>query len=178
MSNSRNSNLDRLIVSGMLRADFTAGANREAVAMKRIDDEFDLKRFVDAQLPVYDAAVSMLHQGKMCSEWMGIIFPSFTGCYNEGAERYLAIGSLEEARAFLAHFVLGNQYRQALRALNWLYDAEPAELLVELDLKRLHSSLTLFAEASDETDLREMLAIWFGCRAEELTISQLDLVPR
>jgi uncharacterized protein (DUF1810 family) len=141
-------------------------------------DEYDLQRFVDAQSGIYDDALAMLRGGEMCTQWMSILFPRFVGCYHDDGSRSFAIGSLDEARAFLAHPLLGNRLRECLEALQWLYGRPPEDLLKEQDLKNLHSSLTLFAEASAESHLRSMLSIWFGCRAEELTMSQLDLVPQ
>jgi uncharacterized protein (DUF1810 family) len=146
--------------------------------MSIVTDEYDLHRFVDAQRLIYENALTMLRRGELCTRWMSLIFPRFVGCYQDDSGERFAIGSLDEARAFLAHPLLGNRLRESLDALQWLYDRSPADLLSEQDLKNLHSSLTLFAEASAESPLRAMLAIWFGCRAEELTMSRIDLVPQ
>ena len=138
-------------------------------------NEYNLQRFVVAQRDIYDAALRMVRSGEMCSQWMSIVYPRFTGCYHDLVSEAFAISSLDEARAFLAHPLLGGRLRESLAALNWLSERSPEELMTEQDLKNLHSSLTLFAEASWEPHLRSMLSIWFGCRAEELTMSQLDL---
>jgi uncharacterized protein (DUF1810 family) len=58
-----------------------------------------------------------------------------------------------------------------------MWDLDVDAVLSDRDKKNLHSSLTLFAEATSEPLMRQMLAIWFGCRADEVTIIQLDLRP-
>jgi uncharacterized protein (DUF1810 family) len=58
-----------------------------------------------------------------------------------------------------------------------MWDLDVDAVLAERDKKNLHSSLTLFAEATNETLMRQMLSIWFGCRADEVTMVQLDLRP-
>ncbi len=141
------------------------------------DDEYLLQRFVDAQAQLYDDAVAALRRRTLDPQWMAFIFPRFVNCYHDPSTEKFAIGSLDEARAYLAHPLLGPRMRESLAALEWLYDLDPDEVLSEADRQNLHSSLTLFAEATDEPLMRNMLAIWFGCRADETTMVQLDLRP-
>ncbi len=136
-----------------------------------------LKRFVDAQALVYDDAIDALRARTLDARWMAFIFPRFVNCYHDPTTEMFAIGSLDEARAFLAHPLLGPRMRQSLAALEWLYDLDPEEILSRSGRQELHSSLTLFAEATNEPLMRNMLAHWFGCRADETTIAQLDLRP-
>jgi uncharacterized protein (DUF1810 family) len=143
--------------------------------MRLMDDESQLQRFVDAQSGIYDDALRQLHQRVLDPAWMAFVFPRFVNCYHDASTEAFAIGSLDEARAYLAHRVLGERLRESLTALAWLHDLDPEEVLSERDRHYLHSSLTLFGEASDEPLMRQMLAIWFGCRADETTIVQLDL---
>lgn len=140
-------------------------------------DEFFLQRFVDAQAPVYDDAVHALRGRTLDPRWMAFIFPRFVNCYHDPSTHMFAIGSLDEARAYLAHPLLGPRMRESLAALEWLYDLNPDEVLSKTGRQNLHSSLTLFAEATSETLMRNMLALWFGCRADEITMAQLDLRP-
>src|SRR3546814_6704193 len=103
--------------------------------------------------------------------------PRFVNCYHDPSTETFAISSLYEARAYLAHPLLGSRLRESLTALAWLHDLDPDEVLSERDRQNLHSSLTLFAEATNESLMRQMLAIWFSCRADETTMIQLDLRP-
>lgn len=141
------------------------------------NDEFLLQRFVDAQAQVYEDAVAALRHRTLDPQWMACIFPRFANCYHDQSTERFAIGSLDEARAYLAHPLLGPRMRESLAALEWLYDLDPDEVLGQTDRQNLHSSLTLFAEATNEPLMRNMLAIWFGCRADETTMVQLDLRP-
>lgn len=140
-----------------------------------MNDEYQLQRFVDAQSGVYYAALRQLHRRVLDPAWMAFVFPRFVNCYHDASTDFFAIGSLDEARAYLAHRMLGERLRESLGALSWLHDLDPDEVLSERDRQNLHSSLTLFGEASNEPLMRQMLAIWFGCRADETTIVQLDL---
>ena len=141
------------------------------------DDEYRLQRFVDAQALDYADAIAALRRRTLDPSWMAHIFPRFANCYHDQASDMFAIGSLDEARAYLAHPLLGPRMRESLAALEWLHDLDPGQLLSPADRRKLHSSLTLFAEATGEPLMRNMLALWFGCRADETTMEQLDLRP-
>lgn len=141
------------------------------------DDDYRLRRFVDAQDSIYEGAVHALRGHTLDPRWMAFIFPRFVSCYHDPSTEMFAIGSLDEARAYLAHPLLGPRMRESLAALEWLYDLNPDEVLSQTDRQNLHSSLTLFAEATNEPLMRNMLALWFGCRADETTMVQLDLRP-
>ncbi|WP_449470154.1 DUF1810 family protein [Sphingobium chungangianum] len=140
-------------------------------------DEYQLERFVVAQGPIYERAISQLRQRNLDPAWMAYIFPRFVNCYHDPSTEVFAIASLDEARAYLAHHLLGSRIRESVMALSWLHDLDPEEVLSEQDRQYLHSSLTLFGEATAEPLMRQMLAIWFGCRADETTMVQLDLRP-
>ena len=140
-------------------------------------DEYRLQRFLDAQSDVYEQALRAIRNRVLDPAWMAFVLPRFTNCYHDSATSRFAISSLDEARAYLAHPVLGARLRESLRALEWMWDLDVDSVLGDRDRKNLHSSLTLFAEAADEPLLRRMLSIWFGCRADELTMVQLDLRP-
>jgi uncharacterized protein (DUF1810 family) len=142
-----------------------------------MSDEYQLQRFLDAQHGVYEEAVHSIRKRVLDPAWMAFVFPRFVNCYHDSATSAFAIASLDEARAYLAHPVLGGRLRESLGALEWMWDLDVDAVLAERDKKNLHSSLTLFAEATNETLMRQMLSIWFGCRADEVTMVQLDLRP-
>jgi len=140
-------------------------------------DKYRLQRFVDAQQGIYEEAVHAIRDRVLDPAWMAFVFPRFVNCYHDSATSDFAIESLDEARAYLAHPLLGGRLRESLGALEWMWDLDVDAVLSDRDKKNLHSSLTLFAEATDEPLMRRMLSIWFGCRADEMTMAQLDLRP-
>lgn len=142
-----------------------------------MDEHYHLERFVEAQSTTYEAALSILRSGHMCVQYMDFIFPRLVGCYHDKEPAIFAISQMDEARAYLAHRVLGPRLRESLSALMWLTDKSAVEVFGEADVAKLHSSLTLFGLAADEPMLRDMLSLWFNCRAEEATIAHLDLTP-
>jgi uncharacterized protein (DUF1810 family) len=142
-----------------------------------IANEYDLRRFVDAQQEVYDDAIRSIRARVLDPAWMAFVFPRFINCYHDSATSEFAIASLDEARAYLANPLLGGRLRESLGALEWMWDLDVDAVLSDQDKKNLHSSLTLFAEATNEPLMRHMLSIWFGCRADEITMIQLDLRP-
>lgn len=140
-------------------------------------DEYKLQRFVEAQQDVYDEAVHAIRNRILDPAWMAFVFPRFVNCYHDSATSAFAIASLDEARAYLVHPLLGGRLRESLSALEWMWDLDVDAVMSDRDKKNLHSSLTLFAEATNEPLMRHMLSIWFGCRADEITMVQLDLRP-
>jgi uncharacterized protein (DUF1810 family) len=142
-----------------------------------MSDNYNLQRFIDAQEGVYDRALHSIRNRVLDPAWMAFIFPRFVNCYHDETTSAFAIASLDEARAYLAHPLLGGRLRESLGALEWMWDVDVRSVLSDLDRNNLHSSLTLFAEATNEPLMRRMLSIWFGCRADEVTMVQLDLRP-
>ena len=140
-------------------------------------DEYNLGRFIEAQQDSYEDAIRAIRIRVLDRTWMAFVFPRFVNCYHDSTTSKFAIASLDEARAYLAHPVLGGRLRESLGALEWMWDLAVDEVLSDKDKRNLHSSLTLFAEATNEPLMRQMLSIWFACRADEITIIQLDLRP-
>jgi len=139
-----------------------------------MNDEYQLQRFLTAQNRVYAEALAMLRGGMMCTQYMDFIFPRLA---DPGASpgRY-AISSLDEARAYLAFPVLGDRYRKCIGAMRWFGDVAATAVFGDGSAKKLHSSLTLFTEATNEVLFRTMLAVWFDNMVDEETIIRLDLV--
>jgi uncharacterized protein (DUF1810 family) len=134
-------------------------------------DPFDLSRFVAAQDRggVYEQAYEELRRGNKQTHWMWFVFPQLTGLGQSATSRHFAIGSLEEARAYLAHPVLGERLRECARLV--AETAEPAEAVFgSLDARKLHSSMTLFARADpDEPAFPAVLERHFGGRPDGAT---------
>ena len=138
--------------------------------------DFDLQRFVDAQdaRGTYDRAVAELRAGGKRSHWMWFVFPQIAGLgFSETSRRY-AISGLAEARAYLAHPVLGPRLRECARALLDLPGPDPAAVLGGIDAQKLQSSMTLFARADPEDGVfAAVLAKYFAGREDAGTTSRL-----
>jgi uncharacterized protein (DUF1810 family) len=141
------------------------------------DDERRLERFVEAQDEgqTYELALSELRAGRKTSHWMWFVFPQIAGLgASEMSTRY-AISSLDEARAYLAHPVLGPRLRECAGALMALPAGVGAgEVLGGIDEIKLCSSMTLFARAAPEQAIfGEVLERYFGGEADEATEGRL-----
>lgn len=136
--------------------------------------EYNLDRFIEAQTSIYSQALSEITRGRKTSHWMWFIFPQLAGLgRSETAQRY-GIGSLNEARAYLAHPVLGNRYLECVEALQDLPLSDPKAVLGSIDAKKLHSSLTLFAEAAPTQKLfTAALERWFRGTRDQHTLDLL-----
>ena len=138
------------------------------------DDPFDLERFVAAQRPVFDRAAAELKQGRKASHWMWFVFPQVAGLGFSAMSRRYAISSLDEARAYLAHPVLGPRLRQCVGLLVGIKGRSAHEIFGSPDDVKLHSSLTLFARAArDEPLFAEALARYFEGRPDQATLDRL-----
>ena len=125
-------------------------------------DPFQLQRFVEAQNGTFEVALSELKSGKKQSHWMWFIFPQLAGLGRSPTAQYYAIRSLHEARAFLAHSLLGDRYRQCVDALlGWSGGKDATEILGEVDALKLRSSLTLFENASGDPQFRQALETFY-----------------
>jgi uncharacterized protein (DUF1810 family) len=137
-----------------------------------VTDPHDLERFVRAQdaSGTYEAALAELRAGRKTSHWMWFVFPQLAGLGLSETSRRYAISSLEEARAYLAHPVLGPRLHECARALTGLEGGTAAEILGSVDALKLRSSMTLFARAApDDPVFGEVLARYFDGRPDEAT---------
>lgn len=136
------------------------------------DDRHDLARFVDAQAGTYEQALAELRAGRKRGHWIWFILPQFAGLGTSAMSARYAIGSLDEARAYLAHPVLGARLRECVSALCAHGGRSAAEILGDIDAMKLRSCLTLFAVASEQDPLfTGALARFFEGRADERTLS-------
>jgi uncharacterized protein (DUF1810 family) len=126
------------------------------------DAPYRLERFVAAQQESYTRALAEIRAGAKQSHWMWFIFPQIAGLGTSATARHYAIGSLAEARAYLAHPLLGPRLRECVVALGSL-PPQPEKAFGPVDAMKLRSSLTLFAEAAaDEPVFQATLHRWFG----------------
>jgi len=128
-------------------------------------DPFDLGRFVAAQdaAGTYDRAVAELRAGRKASHWMWFVFPQIAGLGFSPTSRRYAITSLEEARAYLAHPVIGPRLTECATILTGVRGRTAEQVFGELDAQKLHSSMTLFLRAAPgEPVFRQVLDQYFG----------------
>lgn len=137
------------------------------------EDAFDLARFVKAQAGIYEQALAEIRSGRKRSHWMWFIFPQLAGLgHSPMAQRY-AIGSIAEARAYLADAVLGTRYRECVASLQALPATTAERLFGGIDAIKLKSSLTLFDEANHEPLFSEAIGRWFEGQRDEATLRLL-----
>ncbi len=125
-------------------------------------ERFDLERFVAAQAGVYPAALAELRAGEKRSHWMWFVFPQIAGLGRSAMAAAYAIGSIEEARAYLAHPVLGPRYLECVEALLTHRGRSAEAIMGTVDAMKLRSSLTLFAAAGGGTSVEQALRAFFG----------------
>jgi uncharacterized protein (DUF1810 family) len=130
----------------------------------------DLERFVAAQADRHDAILRELRGGRKTGHWMWFVFPQLAGLGRSDTARFYAIGSLEEARAYLGHPVLGPRLRECAAALLGVRGRTADEILGAVDARKLRSSMTLFHRAGPEEPVfREVLERYFDGSADDLT---------
>lgn len=117
-------------------------------------DPFQLNRFVAAQQGTFDTALSELRSGAKRTHWMWFVFPQIAGLGDSAMSRRYAIRSLDEARAYLDHPLLGPRLRLCTDAmLAWAGTRDSVAILGPVDAMKLRSSLTLFSAAAPGDDL-------------------------
>lgn len=115
------------------------------------DDPFDLGRFVRAQDEVYAGVLDELRTGRKSGHWIWFIFPQLLGLGRSPTSRFYAISAIEEARAYLAHPVLGPRLLECVDVVLALPAGIGAvDIFGELDARKVQSSMTLFARAAPE----------------------------
>jgi uncharacterized protein (DUF1810 family) len=135
-------------------------------------DPHDLQRFVAAQDAggTYDRAVAELRNGRKDSHWMWFIFPQAEGPGYSHASRIYAISSLAEARAYLAHPVLGPRLTECAALLAGVSGRTAEQVFGEIDAVKLRSSMTLFMRAAPaEPVFRRILDQYFGGEPDPAT---------
>ena len=132
----------------------------------------DLERFVRAQdeRGTYDRALSELRAGRKASHWMWFVFPQVAGLGHSPTAQAYAVADLAEARAYLAHDVLGPRLHQCCDALLGLEGVSAGQVLGGTDAMKLRSSMTLFALAApDDLVFERVLERFFDGERDERT---------
>ncbi len=135
-----------------------------------------LQRFVDAQDAggTYAAALSELRAGRKRTHWMWFVFPQVAGLGRSPMAQRYAIASLDEARAYLRHPVLGPRMVECTGIVNAVQGRTARAIFGSPDDLKFRSSMTLFAAAApDDPVFPAVLHRFFGGTRDEATISRL-----
>jgi uncharacterized protein (DUF1810 family) len=139
-----------------------------------MSDTCDLARFLSAQAGVYDQVLAELRAGRKRSHWMWFVFPQIAGLGRSAMAQRYAIGSLQEARAYLAHPILGARLCECSRLVLDVPHGDVHEIFGSPDDLKFHSSMTLFDRADPgETVFRQCLRRYFGGLPDPLTLARL-----
>ncbi|HME15747.1 MAG TPA: DUF1810 domain-containing protein [Mycobacterium sp.] len=142
--------------------------------MESASDPFDLQRFVDAQERVYPAVLGELHVGRKRSHWIWFIFPQVAGLGSSPTAARYAISSLDEARAYLRHELLGPRLHECTQLVNAVQGRSIGEIFGSPDDLKVRSSMTLFAHVTDDNqDFVQLLERYYDGGEDPLTLERL-----
>jgi uncharacterized protein (DUF1810 family) len=138
-------------------------------------DVYDLQRFLEAQAGVYEQACAELRAGRKRSHWMWFVFPQIHGLGSSPMAVRYAISSLDEARAYLEHVVLGPRLRESAEIVVGVQGKTVGEIFGSPDDMKFHSSMTLFAKAAEGLGdvFEEALAKYFDGAVDQGTIRRI-----
>lgn len=139
-------------------------------------DPDQLSRFVEAQRGEYDRALAELRTGRKRGHWIWYVFPQLRGLGRSAMAQRYGLSGIEEARAYLAHPVLGQRLQDSVAAvLAWAPSLTAQALMGDLDAVKLRSSLTLFEAAAGPGTLysRALDALFQGGR-DNATLQMLS----
>jgi uncharacterized protein (DUF1810 family) len=142
-----------------------------------VGDDPQLGRFLSAQAPSYDGALAQLRAGSKRGHWIWYILPQLRGLGVSHAARLYGLRSIEEARAYLAHPLLGARLRECVAAIGAHRERRRIEeILGELDAMKYRSCLTLFKQVEGpDSVFAQGLADFFGAEDDPRTLELLGL---
>ena len=139
-----------------------------------MDDTYNLQRFVQAQAPVFEQVLSELREGRKQSHWMWFVFPQITGLGRSETARFYAITGIDEARAYLAHPLLGERLEHCAKLIEPQLQWTARQIFGTPDDLKLHSSMTLFAIAAPKRPIfQAVLDTFFDGSHDRLTVEKL-----
>ncbi len=140
------------------------------------DDPFDLARFISAQQDSYDLALSEVRKGHKASHWMWYIFPQLRGLGFSSTSQLYGITGEPEARAYLAHDVLGPRLIAICEAALAVDGRSATEMFGKPDDMKLRSCATLFAQVSNANSVfHKLIAKYFDGQTDRKTIQLLEV---
>ena len=133
-----------------------------------------LERFVEAQQSIYPRALAELRAGRKRSHWMWFVFPQIAGLGRSDMARSYAIADIAEARAYLAHPLLGPRLRECTAIVNGIEGKTLDEIFGYPDNRKFCSSMTLFARAAQDNAVFESaLRKYCDDKPDPLTVARL-----
>jgi uncharacterized protein (DUF1810 family) len=139
-----------------------------------MNDPYSLQRFVEAQDPVYEEVCSELRSGRKTSHWMWFVFPQIAGLGHSFMAQEYAISSLDEAKAYLRHPVLGPRLTECTELVMRVEGKTIRQIFGSPDDLKFRSSMTLFAAASPDIAIfQQALNKYFGGEPDRLTLARL-----
>lgn len=141
-----------------------------------MSDVYNLDRFITAQAPVYDTVLAELRAGRKSSHWIWFIFPQIAGLGRSGTAQQFTITSLDEAKAYLQHPILGPRLRECTQLVLDVKGRSPDEIFGYPDNLKFRSCMTLFMAATpDNTLFKAALHKYFDGQPDQKT---LDILAR
>jgi uncharacterized protein (DUF1810 family) len=137
-------------------------------------DIFNLQRFLEAQNPVYSEIIAELAKGKKQTHWMWFVFPQLLGLGHSQMARRYALTGIDEARAYLAHTLLGVRLRECANLVNQQHGVSAFDIFGTPDHLKFHSSMTLFDAAEPRSIFAAALDQYFTGTRDRATLSLLD----
>jgi uncharacterized protein (DUF1810 family) len=129
---------------------------------------------VDAQAPVYEQVRQELKVGRKKSHWMWFIFPQIAGLGQSPMSIRFAVASLDEAKAYLAHPVLGARLRECAQLTLDVEAKTARDIFGGIDEMKFRSSMTLFARAASDEDLfQRCIDKYFAGASDPTTLAKL-----
>jgi uncharacterized protein (DUF1810 family) len=139
-----------------------------------VSDPYNLRRFVDAQDPIYARVCTELRNGRKASHWMWFVFPQLRGLGQSQMAQTFGISSRAEAKAYLKHPVLGARLRECTRLVNLVEGRLIEDIFGYPDDLKFRSSMTLFASvAPEDTAFQDALGKYFGGEPDARTLELL-----
>lgn len=143
-----------------------------------LDDPHDLARFVDAQAAHHAQALAELQAGCKRSHWSWFMLPQLAGLGASAMSRRYAISGLAEARAYLAHPLLGPRLRECMAAMNAHVGLDAEAILGPIDARKFHSCTTLFAQVAEAgSPFHAALDHYFNGVPDAATLALLSPMP-
>ena len=137
-------------------------------------DPYKLKRFVDAQAPVYEQVLRELRAGRKTSHWMWFVFPQIQGLGFSAMTQHYAISGRDEAVAYGLHPILGPRLRECTALINAVEGKTALQILGPPDDIKFRSCMTLFAACSAEADIfNQALSKYFDGKGDAKTLAIL-----
>ena len=137
-------------------------------------DLYDLKRFLDAQDPVYERVCAELRNGRKESHWMWFIFPQLRGLGSSQTAARFGISSRQEAEAYLEHPVLGPRLRECTSLVNLVEGRSVDQIFGYPDDLKFRSSMSLFASVAPQNQIfKDALQKYFDGEPDPLTLDRL-----